>query len=250
MELILVKSKKLVQAHKKKISYYGIMAYYAVAKGRQVGIFREWKECERQVKGFNGARYKKFETMKDAEAFMKDKEMLRMKPQSLLNFVSRETPTEGDHCLIVFTDGACHANGAHYAKASYAVVWPEHQSMNAACLLDGVHQTNNRGEMMALIHAIQQAVILDPRYEKTLIVYSDSMLLIKTVSEWLGLWKRKGWVKADGGPVANIDLVKMLDDLLQTRKVSMRHVRAHTGSRDWESTFNDQVDKLAKSVLV
>ncbi|XP_049887148.1 ribonuclease H1-like [Pectinophora gossypiella] len=46
------------------------MPYYAVARGRSVGIFQTWGECEAQVKGFSGARYKKFDSPQSAEEFI------------------------------------------------------------------------------------------------------------------------------------------------------------------------------------
>lgn len=49
------------------------MAYYAVAKGRKVGIFGDWAQCEEQVKGFKGAVYKKFKIKRDAEQFLSTK---------------------------------------------------------------------------------------------------------------------------------------------------------------------------------
>lgn len=46
------------------------MPYYAVARGRSVGIYNSWAECEAQVKGFSGARYKKFDTPQSAQDFI------------------------------------------------------------------------------------------------------------------------------------------------------------------------------------
>ncbi|OWY97998.1 Ribonuclease [Phytophthora megakarya] len=48
--------------------------FYAVAAGRSPGIFTTWSECEAQVKGFTGARYKKFSfsTNAEAQSFMDD----------------------------------------------------------------------------------------------------------------------------------------------------------------------------------
>ncbi|KOB71895.1 Ribonuclease H1 [Operophtera brumata] len=46
------------------------MPFYAVAKGRSVGIYQSWAECEAQVKGFSGARYKKFDTASSAQDFI------------------------------------------------------------------------------------------------------------------------------------------------------------------------------------
>lgn len=46
------------------------MPFYAVAKGKAPGIFLSWPDCEAQVKGFSGAKYKKFNTITEAEQFI------------------------------------------------------------------------------------------------------------------------------------------------------------------------------------
>uniref|UniRef100_A0A182MH08 Ribonuclease H1 n=1 Tax=Anopheles culicifacies TaxID=139723 RepID=A0A182MH08_9DIPT len=46
------------------------MPFYAVAKGRKVGIFTTWPECQAQVLGFTGARFKKFPTQSEAQQFV------------------------------------------------------------------------------------------------------------------------------------------------------------------------------------
>ena len=48
-------------------------AYYAVAKGKTVGIFSTWGECQAEVKNFKGAIYKKFSSQGEAEQFIRDK---------------------------------------------------------------------------------------------------------------------------------------------------------------------------------
>ncbi|KAG2381417.1 hypothetical protein C9374_006406 [Naegleria lovaniensis] len=45
--------------------------YYVVVKGRKCGIFNTWSECESQVKGYSGAKYKSFATMEMAEKYLK-----------------------------------------------------------------------------------------------------------------------------------------------------------------------------------
>jgi hypothetical protein len=47
--------------------------YYVVWKGRKTGVFMSWAECEEQVKGFVGAEYKAFGTLKEAEAAFRSK---------------------------------------------------------------------------------------------------------------------------------------------------------------------------------
>lgn len=44
--------------------------FYAVLAGRKPGIYRNWAECQRQVIGFKGAKFKGFVTLEEAEAFM------------------------------------------------------------------------------------------------------------------------------------------------------------------------------------
>lgn len=45
--------------------------YYAVRKGRTVGIFTDWAEASESVTGYSGAVFKKFSVLKDAEEYMK-----------------------------------------------------------------------------------------------------------------------------------------------------------------------------------
>lgn len=44
--------------------------FYAVAKGRVVGIFDTWSECEEQIIGFSGAKFKKFGDKNQAQEFI------------------------------------------------------------------------------------------------------------------------------------------------------------------------------------
>ena len=46
--------------------------FYAVRVGKKPGIYMTWPECEAQVKGFPGAKYKSFPTKAEAEAFVND----------------------------------------------------------------------------------------------------------------------------------------------------------------------------------
>lgn len=43
--------------------------FYAVQNGRSRGVFNNWSDCKDQVNGYPGARYKKFDTLVEAEAF-------------------------------------------------------------------------------------------------------------------------------------------------------------------------------------
>jgi len=44
--------------------------FYAVAVGRQPGIYSTWDECQSQVKGHSNSRFKSFSTVEEAESFI------------------------------------------------------------------------------------------------------------------------------------------------------------------------------------
>lgn len=96
--------------------------YYAVRRGRQTGIFASWSACGPLVTGFPGARYKKFETRKHAEAFVAG-----ISPPRLPRPASARTPVatklvaqrQSTACalaklprgsLLLYTDGGCTGN--------------------------------------------------------------------------------------------------------------------------------------------
>ena len=150
--------------------------------------------------------------------------------------------------IEVFTDGSCINNGKKNLRqfAGYAAVFPEDMTFTVYEPLKGHEKTNNRAEFMALIRALEIADEIDESKKRGLLVYSDSELLCNTVSLWMSSWKRRGWKKKDDKPVANLDLVKRLDELKQLRKVIMVHVRAHTTNNDYQSKWNRVADELAK----
>ena len=46
------------------------MPYYAVVKGRQIGIYTTWTECKEMINGYSQAIFKKFDTKNEAEIFI------------------------------------------------------------------------------------------------------------------------------------------------------------------------------------
>jgi len=56
--------------------------WYAVALGRQPGVYTTWSECESQVKGFANAVFKSFKTEQEAIQFADSNEMVKEEPQS------------------------------------------------------------------------------------------------------------------------------------------------------------------------
>jgi ribonuclease HI len=210
-------------------------------------------------------RQQPFQQRSDAEDYgpigststLKPRRTRNDKDRATLGTPPRDAAADESHpveavckCMICFTDGACINNGKRHAKASYAVVWPEHPAMNyAQRLRDGEEHTNNRAEFTAVIHAFEQADEIDPGRNVPMLIYTDSMLLINSLTKWMNAWKMNGWRKADGSPVANRDLLEVMHEHVSVRVVKFRHVRAHTKKKDWESSWNDYADRCAKVAL-
>ena len=47
------------------------MKYYAVKKGRHPGIYNTWEECQKEVDHFKDAKFKSFDSKKEALAYLK-----------------------------------------------------------------------------------------------------------------------------------------------------------------------------------
>jgi ribonuclease HI len=104
------------------------------------------------------------------------------------------------------------------------------------------HGTNNQGELMAVIDLFDQTA---SHADEDLHVLCDSQYVINAVTKWIPGWKRKGWRKADGSPVMNIELVKRLDAALAGRSYSFEWVKGHAGH-----DLNEAADVRARAVAV
>lgn len=219
------------------------MPYYAVFKGRRPGIYESWDHVKSQVFAFRGAVYKKFEERTAAEVFMATGKDPDSKDEDL-HCIDFSIPS--DNMLVCFTDGSAFNNGNKLSKCGFAVVWPHHPQKDYSQHLHS-GSTNNRAEFSAVIHALCQADEIDPSKTKTLIVFTDSMLLINSMTKWVQQWEKKGYKKADGTDVLNADLIRVLRDKMKRRDVTFKHVKAHTGGDSWQAVYNDRVDKLARA---
>jgi ribonuclease HI len=165
---------------------------------------------------------------------------------------TQSTPSTKADIINVFTDGSCiqSSKNKQNRPAGYACVFPEFPSFNYASKLEGKEKTNNRAEYAACIMALKISNKIDPTHSSILYVHTDSELMINSLTKWLSGWKAKGWKKADGSPVKNVDLLKVMDELMKQRVVVFKHVRAHTGKTDWSSVHNDLADRMAKKAAL
>ena len=135
----------------------------------------------------------------------------------------------------IYTDGACRGNpgpGGWAALLSY----DGHEKELAGA---EAQTTNNRMELTAVIRALQALKRRVP-----VRIYTDSEYVRRGITEWIGGWKRRGWVTAEKKPVKNQDLWQELDALAAANTVEWHWVKGHSGVPG-----NERVDRLANEAI-
>jgi ribonuclease HI len=87
------------------------------------------------------------------------------------------------------------------------------------------HGTNNIGELTAVLELLRATA----HTGDDLLVHCDSRYVIDSITKWMPGWKKKGWKKADGKPVLNLEIMKALDEAMQGRRVRFEWVKGHAG---------------------
>ena len=209
------------------------MPFYAVAKGINPGIYNTWDECKKQVAGYSGAIYKKFDSNNEAEQYI-----IAYNPvnnDSLPN-INNYTPE-----YYVYTDGSCLNNGTTNAKSGIGIYFGENDNRNVSCELDNKYkQTNNVAELVAIIRAIH--IIKDDLQNKCICIVSDSEYAIKCATTYGKTCSLNKWTK----DIPNLEIVKELYELVEKHpNVRFMHIMAHTTNQDIHSIGNRHADNLA-----
>jgi ribonuclease HI len=140
-------------------------------------------------------------------------------------------PTDG-----IFTDGSCQGNPG---PGGWGAVFVRDGKVAEQRWGSDPATTNNRMELTAMIEGLSMA---GPR--DSVDVYSDSMLVVNTLTKWAAGWAARGWKRKEG-EVANLDLVQRAYALMQERpNARVQWIRAHDGSR-----WNEYADSLSQAYL-
>jgi ribonuclease HI len=132
----------------------------------------------------------------------------------------------------VFTDGSANPNPG---PGGWGAVY-----VDGGEVIDQAHghepdTTNNRMELKAVIEGME---LVPVGTEAT--IYSDSKLVVNTLTQWAAGWKRRGW-KRKTGPVENLDLVREAFEAFEARpELTLEWIKAHDGSR-----WNEYADSLS-----
>lgn len=160
--------------------------YYVVWQGNRPGVYDNWGDCEKQIKGVAGARYKSYESRTLAE------QAFRIGPELAASVVERQTKGEpivgiDENGMTVIREGVVGSKPELKAIAVDAACSGnpgvmEYQGVYVASRTQLFHfkapkGTNNIGEFLAIVHGLAFL----KKNNMTEVLYSDSVNAINWV---------------------------------------------------------------------
>jgi ribonuclease HI len=215
--------------------------YYAVARGKNPGIFTAWfgpAGAEAQIRGFAGARYKGFPSIEEAREWLeKQKEG---ESSSKRRGSAREasdavpsSPSDAAGKVLVYTDGGSLGNPGPGGFGAVILDGQRRSELARGYRLT----TNNRMELMACIAALESL-----ERPSDVILHSDSRYVVNGISKgWARKWRAARWMRTPQEAAENADLWARLLDLCDSHRVRFVWVRGHAGHEE-----NERCDALAR----
>jgi ribonuclease HI len=223
--------------------------FYVVWVGREPGIYTNWPDCNRQIIGFKGAKFKSFTDYDEAnEAFNNPELNASSGKQAFASYrnASMAELLEGFRYAI-FCDGGCYPN-------------PGPSGTGMAIYSDGIFQsgfygcfqkegTNNTAELYGLLQALDfvDFLVSDCDVTDKVVIYCDSQYSLNAVSNWGYAWAKNGWRKKDDEPIKNVSMIRSAHEayIELADYVVFRHVKGHQGIEGNE--LADQLATLART---
>lgn len=212
--------------------------YYAVNKGKKPGIYLSWLECKEQVSDCKFTIYKKFETLEEAEDFVKNGNMIKNKTvkeniESIKCIESIEHIKE--NYTYLFCDGsALHQNyksircgyGICMIKLNQSTI--DYEISNYSKLVNNIG-TNNLAELMAILDSLK---LIEINQIKKSCIISDSKYSLDCILVWSVIWKKNNWLTSKKTEPENSDLIKEIlekyESLLQKNYIiEFKHMNSH-----------------------
>ena len=197
---------------------------YAIRKGRQVGLFANWPDCQEQIKGYSGAEYKSFATEQEAKAYLAGGENI-----AKLVPIDMAKPAPGT--MLAYVDGSYNSRTMEYS-AGVVALWQGKEITFSEKADDAELRgmRNVAGEIMGAQIAMQYAV---EEKASILVIYHDY--------EGVEKWCTRAWEAKQNGTKKYKAYYDTIEKQLDVRFVK---VKAHSGDH-----YNEQADRLAKDAL-
>ncbi len=206
--------------------------YYAVKRGRRIGVYTSWEDCKKQTDGLESAVYKSFPTEEEAYAFLgikNKKELLQLEIEQA-QFYDKYS-----NYVNVYVDGSFNASIEIYS-AAFVVVKDEtaiHQYARVGHDKQAASKIKHlAGELSA---AMMGASFVAKKGFKKVMLYHDN-LSIRNLIE--GTQKPKNEFQHK--------YIQYMANLKRTYKIRIEFtkVKAHNGNK-----WNELVDALAKEAI-
>ncbi len=170
------------------------------------------------------------------------------------------------NALYVFIDGSCFNNQAKNksnTKGGYGVFFGNNDPRNISKCLEYKKITNNTAELMACLEALtvlekcikedEEKYKNDSSYCKPKIyLVTDSKYLYNSCIDWIPKWEKNNWIKSNGKPVDNKELLVNIREKYKFVKPLLKHVNSHLDepsdkkSLEWKLWYgNMMADKFA-----
>ena len=151
-----------------------------------------------------------------------------------------ESWTEYDGIRYIFTDGSYKkltnkAGSGIYFGVKYPV---------SIMLPDGF--TNNQAELIGILYALNQVMLNIAKNDVSnpVVIISDSMYSINSVTKWMATWAKNNWQKANGEPILNPELIqaiyKLWNQIQQIIKQKNKQKQQTTGATKLKVSFEHQ----------
>lgn len=209
--------------------------FYAVKIGRKAGIYNTWNEAQAQVKGYNGAIFKSFKTLEQAQEYLTCLDVSNLKKDNTPEKINQEIDdlikNIPNDTAIAFVDGSYSKVDTMYSFGAVLITSEiEEEVYDSFNDKNKVSSMNVAGEIEGVMQAIKWAI---SKNKSKIIIFYD----YEGIEKWAtGVWKANK-------PVS-IDYKEFINDVSDKINIEFNHTRAHTGI-----IYNEKVDKLAKKAL-
>lgn len=185
--------------------------FYVVWKGQTPGVYSNWSDAEKQVKGVEGAQFKSFETRPAAEEAFKGSYwayVQKISPATAQKSAARPSKSNIiQESLAV--DAACSGNpGDMEYRGVYTASGEE--LFHIGPLEEG---TNNIGEFLAIVHAL---ALMKQQGKPNIPIYSDS----RNAQLWIKGGKCKTKLEPTHRNKKIFDLIDRAEKWLAVNKVT------------------------------
>jgi len=182
--------------------------WYVVWEGVKPGIYDSWDDCKAQVQGVAQAKYKSFDSLKEAEAAFKSNYWASVGGQKAAAPKTKASVGAYQRDSVA-VDAACSGNpgpmeyqGVHIGTGK--------QLFHIGPLPDG---TNNIGEFLAIVHALAW---LKNQGRPDMPIYSDS----RNAQLWIKAKKCRTKLEPTGRNEKIFEMIERAEFWLQQNKVT------------------------------